>query len=192
VTSCGWCAAPTKGEPLCGLCRGLIGSLDTKEPVPLDLIGRNDVPKKAPWRAEDYSIRICPMPDLDQPNPLLDGGHSFGALSERCLTCGMGLSKWVNGGDPCSGHPTKPPSVSIADRYATFRETVERIVREEAPGVHVVTDFNARTRLAWFTCGPRKTGLECTDDDDRNLVFAVRSCLHTLRLDLGTDAMVKR
>jgi hypothetical protein len=35
------------------------------------------------------------------------------------------------------------PAPPLADRYAAFRETVERVVREEAPAVRVVTDWSA-------------------------------------------------
>lgn len=104
--------------------------------------------------------------------------------------------------DPCApkgfdfgwGDAPKPtPNPSLPDRYAAFRETVERVVGEEAPAVRVVTDFHGRAGgrgVAWLSCEDQKTFIELSLDAPAEMVKrSARDRLEAIRRNLGQRAM---
>lgn len=93
--NCGWCGNPSNC-PLCENCRKLVGQLEGNEPVPLDLAGRNIVPKKA----EPAPVRLAPpKPD---PRSLPEQYAAFREMVDRIVHEEAPIAKVVTDFTPVS------------------------------------------------------------------------------------------
>lgn len=79
------------------------------------------------------------------------GGTPWQPIPKPCSRCGKPNGSGLDLCAPCNeianAASMREHGRLVAQRYAAFRETVERVVREEAPNARVVTDMTTATIL---------------------------------------------
>lgn len=93
----------------------------------------------------------------------------------------------------------EPPTIDLPSRYAAFRETVERVVRERAPAARIVTDWHGDTAnrvagcVAWVTVADVTVECACSlGMSERTVAEYVADRVDLLCDKLGARAMGKK
>ncbi len=89
-------------------------------------------------------------------------------------------------------------AAALQERYAAFRSTVERVVREEAPAARVVTDvgqcpaFGGSVLIGWLSIGDLRAEVNVSEREDLELAeHRTRAALNDFRHRLGSRALRK-